>query len=130
MNDIAARYHCRILILLPLLFGCDTFAVRDAHVIQPPALYHEMWDSAQVCTGRRGRFSDLTFFVAEELESRGEILAGHYEPGEKVIYLLEGWENHPMVVKHEMIHALGVYPGHPAVPFESPCKATWETYGR
>lgn len=92
-------------------------------------MYYEMWAEAQGCTQREGRFGAITFYVAEDLVSSGEVVAGHYEAGENAIYLLEGWEDHPMVVKHELIHALGVE-GHPHVPFDSPCKATWQTYGR
>jgi hypothetical protein len=38
--------------------------------------------------------------------------------------LADRYVEHPMVVKPEMIHALGVK-DHPARPFADPCHATW-----
>lgn len=105
--------------------GC-AFVPEDAEPFAPPPEYRQLWDSAQACTGRTGRFEELQWFVTpDNFECAGGIRAGCTRG--KTIILSALYKDHPMVVKHEMIHALGVR-GHPKVPFERPCKATWESY--
>jgi hypothetical protein len=113
-------------LFLTLLMGCSSsFEVTGLVRIQPPYSYRAVWDSAQACTGRHGRFEDLDFFVGESLHSDQGSLAGHTS-GHR-IYIAAGFERNPLVVKHEMIHALGVN-NHPLHPFVVPCRATWESY--
>ena len=110
-----------------LLAGC-AFAPEDAQPFTPPAVYRAVWDSAQACTGRRGDFGQLRFFLVPGPYfdgPKGEPDAG-YTVGHD-IYLAEAYLMHPMVVKHEMIHALGVHK-HPTRPFDEPCHARWESY--
>jgi hypothetical protein len=56
-----------------------------------------------------------------------EALVGRPTTRGHTILLVERYVERPMVVKHEMIHALGVK-DHPARPFADPCHATWATY--
>lgn len=110
-----------------LLFAC-AFEPEGAIPYVPPPEYRVTWDSAQACTGRHRDYSRLRFWVVpgDGFYRGDEALAGYTRfPN---IYIAEGYLDHPMVVKHEMIHALGVN-GHPRVPFADPCHATWESYG-
>lgn len=112
----------RLFPALLLLAGCSTFGPPDATQIDPPASWRTVWDSAQACSGLHGRFDDLRFYVVPKGEMPG--VAGHTEGHD--IYLREDWQESDFVVKHEMIHALGVH-HHPYHPFVDPCHATWES---
>jgi len=114
------------LLVLAACVGC-AFEPEGAEPFTPPASYRVVWDSAQACTGRHGRFGALRFFV---VPGDGFDTPDGREAGRTsgtTIYLSEAYVDHPMVVKHEMIHALGVH-HHPAIPFETPCHATWASY--
>lgn len=115
--------------LVALFLTSCAFEPAEDRPFTPPASYRAVFDSAQACTGRAGDFDYLRFFtmpgVSFESPNGGQVAAftqGH------TIWIAEAYTNHPLVVKHEMIHALGFPSGHPADPFESPCHATWSTY--
>ena len=123
---ISVRQGVFAVLLLLTQAGC-AFEPSADRTLVPPESYREVWAEAQACTGRTGRFDDLHFFVVE-----GSRFEGPHGPAlgytrGKTIWIAERWIDHPMVVKHEMIHALGV-DNHPRVPFAEPCKATWESW--
>jgi len=105
--------------------GC-AFEPENDTPFSPPPGYHEIWAAAQACTGRRGDFNDLRFFTVPGWSfdtpngPAAATTAGHN------IYIAEHWIANRMVVKHEMIHALGIH-GHPYHPFVEPCHATWDS---
>jgi hypothetical protein len=103
--------------------GC-AFEPEHAVPFPPPAEYRAIWGSAKDCTGRRGDFDRLRFYVVPETFKFDDAEAVGYTNG-RDIYLTDEYRDHPMVVKHEMIHALG-YSGHPPV-FET-CRATWASW--
>jgi hypothetical protein len=112
-----------------VLAGCvGAFMPEEAEPFDPPASYRAMWDSAQACTGRTRPFERVAFFKVpgRSFETPdNDRAAGHASEGR--VILAERWMAHPMVVKHEMIHALGVY-NHPRDIFERACKATWDSW--
>ena len=109
-----------------LLFAACAFAPEEAVPFTPPPEYRTIWDSAQACSGRHGDYDRLVFMlVPDAFDCPSGTCAGHTTG--KTIYLAAGYTDHPMVVKHEMIHALGVS-SHPYHPFVDPCHATWESY--
>jgi hypothetical protein len=110
----------RIPILASLLLAACQFEPTGAQQIDPRPEWRAVWDSAQACTQRRGDYRRLRFFV---VPVEGMQLAGHTDGTD--IYLREDFQT-PFVVKHEMIHALGVH-HHPFTPFVNPCHATWES---
>lgn len=44
------------------------------------------------------------------------------------IVLAGAFQDHEMVVRHEMLHALIGAAGHPQGMFEGACRLTWETW--
>ena len=110
-----------VLAALALLTGCAFEPTQDTPLEVKP-WFRAQWDTAQACTGLRGRFEDLRFWRVAELDG-GETAGKTFG---RDIYIAEGYEKYPLVIKHEMIHALGVH-GHPNTPFVLPCKATWES---
>jgi hypothetical protein len=106
-----------------LLLAACSLEPDGAIPIDPPDGARAIWDSAQACTGRRGDFGELRFYVVPD----GELPRNGAKTFGQDIYLREKYRDHPLVLKHEMIHALGIHE-HPYHPFVTPCKATWESY--
>lgn len=106
---------------LLLLSACMFEPPAGAQLIEPPAEWRAVWETAQACSGLEGDFSELHFYVVPvaDMPTKAGETRGHD------IYIREDWQI-PFVVKHEMIHALGIH-DHPRIPFATPCHATWET---
>ncbi|HYC33364.1 MAG TPA: hypothetical protein VEB59_13820 [Gemmatimonadales bacterium] len=129
----------RRLLLLILLTACrgETFEPEDLGAIRftPPPSYRTMWARAEACSGRSGEFERLSWWVVPGVrtfdyaadEPRAD---GLYERNRHTITLAGAALPHPMVVRHEMLHALGYGEEHPAVPFRDPCRATWDSWDR
>lgn len=111
---------------LLLLLGACAFQPQDAVPFNPPVSFRVVWDSAQACTGRRGRFEDLHFFTVEPGGIDGDVHTVGRTEGHD-IYLDTSVQYSGLAVKHEMIHALGVH-GHPVHPFNDPCHAMYDDY--
>jgi hypothetical protein len=119
--------------LLPLLTACS-FEPGDLGAVRfdPPSSYGEMWARAENCSGRTGRFDRLRWWVVPGVElfeyEDGQPRADGLYDSDGDITLAGGALAHPMVVRHEMLHALGFGRDHPAVPFRDPCRATWGSW--
>jgi hypothetical protein len=119
--------------------GCKAFSPAEdgAERFTPPPSYREMWAVAEACSGRRGSFGAITWWVVPDTAAfylgPDGWADGNYRAG--TITLAGDRINHPMVVRHEMLHALGLkavkrdgYFEHPAV--FTTCKATWASWDR
>jgi hypothetical protein len=127
----------RRLFLALLLTGCggETLEPEDLGAVRflPPPSYRAMWDRTQACSGRIGEFDRLSWWVVPGVrtfdyaadEPRAD---GLYERTRHTITLAGAVLAHPMVVRHEMLHALGFGVDHPEVPFSDPCRATWRSW--
>lgn len=124
---------------LPLLFlltACgDGFAPGELGAVRftPPPSYRLMWERAQSCSGRSGEFARLTWWVVPgvrtfEYAEDEPHADGLTDMRSLAVTLAGGALSHPMVVRHEMLHALGIGPDHPEVPFQDPCRATWRSW--
>jgi hypothetical protein len=100
--------------------GGDLGALR----FDPPPSYREMWARAEACSGRRGNFERIRWWVVPGVETFEYGTEQPYADGlwdsDGDITLAGGVLSHPMVVRHEMLHALGFGVDHPAVPFGTP----------
>lgn len=98
----------------------------------PSAWYRTWWEETQACSGLNGRFDAVEWYVVPGVESfshpagNGRRLAG-LAAGRR-IYLAEGKMQHPLVVRHEMLHVLLRRGGHPEVYFNDRCRLTWESW--
>jgi hypothetical protein len=110
--------------------GGDLGALR----FDPPPSYREMWTRAQACSGVRGHFDRIRWWVVPGVDAfeynADEPYADGLWDSDGNITLAGGVLSHPMVVRHEMLHALGFGLDHPAVPFRDPCRATWDSWDR
>lgn len=111
------------------LLGCDRFAPEDAVAFTPPASYRTWWEKTEACSGVRGSFDRVRWFLVpgDGFACPGGRCAGRWETNH-TIYVAEGWRDHEMVVRHEMLHDLIGHGGHPDPPFGVPCPLTWTTW--
>jgi hypothetical protein len=110
--------------------GGDLGALR----FDPPLSYREMWTRTEACSGVRGNFDRIRWWVVPGVEAfeykADEPYADGLWDSDGDITLAGGVLSHPMVVRHEMLHALGFGAAHPSVPFADPCRATWNSWDR
>jgi len=100
--------------------GCATpFAPPEGTVrIDPPPEYRLWWEASRECVDKPEvrRFEDIEWYVSEEiLVLDGRRLAGLTE-GNRV-YLSALFAETPMVIQHELVHAVNGISGHPDDPF-------------
>jgi len=132
----------RALSLIPMLVlgacsGTEPSAALlpvGAQQIAAPAVYAEWYGRTESCSGAAGDFSKVKFFVvpnARSFQSEfGETVALWRKVGAEQYIIVSGeYQQHEMVLRHEMLHALLVREGHPAEYFVARCRLTWETWG-
>lgn len=116
------------LVLASGLAAC-AFEPEGARRIDPLPAYRTWWERTQACSGRRGDFGRVDFYVVPGAEfscPTGQC-AGRWEPGHK-IYIAEKYAAGELVVRHEMLHELLGGGGHPNPPFGHGCPLTWDTW--
>jgi len=129
-----------LLIGLPGLgSGCASLAPSEGGLplgavqISPPAVYQDWAQRTRACSGLEGDLSTVQFYVIPGVQTFST------KDGDKVglwsregrtdrIVIAGDYENHEMVVRHEMLHALLKQEGHPADLFANRCHLTWETW--
>jgi len=116
------------------LSACTEFEPSELGAVRfdPPPSYREMWVRAQECSGRAGDFDRLGWWVVPGVRvfdyEAGQPDADGLYKSDGSITLAGAALSHPMVVRHEMLHALGLGRDHPTVPFRDPCRATWKSW--
>lgn len=101
--------------------------------IATPAVYREWFDRTEACSGRVGDFAAVQFYVVPGVETFAT------EDGAKVgewisvgashrVIIAGNYQNHEMVVRHELLHTLLRQSGHPDEYFISRCRLTWESW--
>lgn len=119
--------------------GCAALGPSEALLpvgavqIAAPPVYREWAQRTRSCSGLEGDLSAVQFYVIPGVETFAT------EDGAKVglwtregrtnrIVIAGSYENHEMVVRHEMLHALLQREGHPTDYFVTRCHLTWETW--
>lgn len=125
-------FRCVAAVLV--LSACTGFEPSDLGAVrfEPPPSYRAMWARAQECSGRAGDFDRLRWWVVPGVKvfdyDTDRPRADGLTDRDGNITLAGGVLSHPMVVRHEMLHALGFGADHPTVPFRDPCRATWASW--
>ena len=140
---MSARRRFPFAVLLSGLSGlgsaCATLAPSEgllppgAVQISPPTVYQDWAQRTRSCSGLEGDLSTVQFYVIPGVQTFST------KDGEKVglwsregrtdrIVIAGNYENHEMVVRHEMLHALLQREGHPSGYFVDRCHLTWETW--
>jgi hypothetical protein len=101
--------------------------------IAAPAIYQDWYQKTEACSGLSGRYSSLQWYVVPGVETFAT------EAGAKVgewisdgtthrIIVAGNYQNHELVVRHELLHSLLRREGHPVEYFVDRCKLTWESW--
>lgn len=101
--------------------------------ISAPVAYADWYGRTEACSGQGGDFSKVRFFVVPNAKSFqtefGETVALWRKVGDEQFIIVSGeYQNHEMVLRHEMLHALLEREGHPMEYFVSRCRLTWDTW--
>jgi len=115
--------------ILGLLAGCElpteeSFLPTAAIEITPPQDYLSWWNQTRQCSGLDGTFSQLHWYVVpgvSTIANDHDEVAGFWLAGRRAIVLAGWYQLSPLVVRHEMLHALLRVPGHPAEYFRVRC---------
>lgn len=130
--------HRAVPVLSLLLVACSSPTGPSHHAPAgairhtPSAWYRTWWEETEACSGLTGRFDAVKWYVVPGVTSfshpagDGRQLTG-LAAGQH-IYLAEGYMQHPLVVRHEMLHVLLRRGGHPEPYFTDLCKLTWESW--
>lgn len=101
--------------------------------IAPPAAYQEWAQRTRSCSGLSGDLSTVQFYVipgVQTFSTNDGAKVGLWSREGKTdrIVIAGNYENHEMVVRHEMLHALLQREGHPQDYFINRCHLTWESW--
>jgi len=140
---MAERRRVPLMVLLSGLSGlgsaCATLAPSESLLppgavqISPPAVYQEWAQRTRSCSGLDGNLSTVQFYVVPGVQTfstddGAKVGLWSREGKANRIVIAGNYENHEMVVRHEMLHALLQREGHPADYFVTRCHLTWETW--
>lgn len=94
----------------------------DAIPLAPSAQYALWWTLTESCSGFSGDMYSYHWYVIPGASSiDGGAAVGQTDPVTRRIVLAGKWAQDGGVVRHEMLHALGAVPGHPAKYFQQKC---------
>ncbi len=124
------------LLLLPLL-GCTTEPIvvlpEGAQEFTAPVAYQTWWQKTEGCSDLAGDMGRIEWYVVPDVTTfetdQGPKVGIRVKAGDRITIVLAGaYQQHEMVVRHEMLHAILDRPGHPPEYFEQRCHLTWATW--
>jgi hypothetical protein len=121
-----------------LAFACAALSCADptgppAHAIRftPPGWYRALYEHDVRCSGRTRPFDALQWYwvPGAGFSYDGQRDAGLTESSPGRIFIAETFLSSPMVLRHEMLHAiLRRAKGHPPAYFNVRCPLMWSNY--
>jgi hypothetical protein len=114
----------RLLVYVVLLAACTDVVApaslpEDAEPYENPA-FAQMWSEVEQCSGLRGDFSAVQFYVVPHFSSKEGVVKGQWYRPHRIV-LAATWKNHEPTIKHEMMHDLLQDSGHPPHYFNGVC---------
>ena len=110
------------------LFGPDL--PDDTQGFIPPPVYREIWAEAEKCSGFKGDFDRVSWYIVpgHDFKCSSGRCIGEWSPPH-AISIADDWKSTAWVVKHEIIHELTGY-SHDNGPRDRQlwgiqCQATW-----
>ncbi len=105
--------------------GCDAGARRDRVVaFAPPAVYARWWALTESCSGLAGSLESVRWMraPASALQSaEGAGTVAYWSSTDNRIVLATNAVTNGRIVRHEMLHALSRFRGHPVALFRDQC---------
>ena len=101
--------------------------------IAAPAIYRDWSARTEACSGLHADFSTVQWYVVPGVttfptESGDKVGMWLSEGGTDRIVIAGNYQNHEMVVSHELLHHLLRREGHPVEYFVDRCHLTWESW--
>lgn len=97
--------------------SCTACTLVQMRYLEPQTVWERWWHETEECLGTTGNFHNVVFYKKKDVTSPcGLNTLACYAPGIHIIIFGYGTEVNETIVRHEMIHALGVW-GHPSPPF-------------
>ena len=128
-----------VAILPGVLGGCTPTSAPEslpagAIPLAAPQIYREWFVRTEACSGLSGAFDRVQWLVVPGVETfetdAGPKVGLWVRRGDRHYIVLAGnYQQHEMVVRHEMLHSLIAASGHPGDLFSNRCNLTWETWG-
>jgi hypothetical protein len=127
-------------LVLPMtLLGCTALAPSEstlpagAIALEAPAVFRTWFARTEGCSGLSGDFSTVQFYVIPGVDAfptpEGNKVGLWSRVGKIHRIVIAGnYQNHEMVVSHEMLHSLLSREGHPEDYFVRKCHLTWESW--
>lgn len=118
------RKALTLAVALSACVGClDPLPAKlDAQPLDPRPIYRALWAEVETCSGLRGDFDRVLWFVIPGVtfdcpSSSGRCRGARTDP--RNIYIASAYVDdsltHYFTVRHEILHELGARPGHPRV---------------
>ena len=115
-----------------LLAACSgPLAPRNAVPFTPPSWYRALYEHDQACSGGKREWAELSWYwvPGTSFSYDGSQDAGLTDGRAGRIYLSQDYLSNPLVIRHEMLHALlRSTPGHPHEFFYVRCLLMWSNY--
>lgn len=104
-------------VLLVGAWACrNPFVPLDATPLSPPAIYAELWQQVETCSGLTSDWRRIDWFAVptEQFATPEGWAMGRWQPAH-TIYLSDAGQRTYRTVKHEMLHDLLQSGDHPPV---------------
>ena len=89
-----------------------TASVFGRRPFPAPATYQTWWASTERCSGLRGSFGRVSWYLADGIQGDGAVAKARWSPPHDII-IVAGYEGDDFIVRHEMLHdLLGGDPAH------------------
>lgn len=109
-----------ILILVAMLLSTTTAIAQDVRPVEGrEAQYRQWYQELEKCSGLKGDFNRLNFYVTTDHLHNGRTFDGYWEQQSNSIVLRKPWERES--VQHEMMHDLLQSTSHPLHYFKGVC---------
>jgi hypothetical protein len=97
----------KLIAVVVLLFGTCAFAPSGTEPFTPPESYRAQYDSAQACSGVKGNFDQVHWYLipGHDFPCPSGRCIGQWNPPHD-IYIAEVWKNIGWVVRHEAVHEI------------------------
>lgn len=139
-SPLRALRHLGLAATVPaVLAACTPTAPSEslpagAVPLTTPEVYREWFARTESCSGLAGSLDQVQFLVVPgvatfETDAGPKVGLWVRHAGRQYIVIAGAYQQHEMVVRHEMLHSLIGASGHPAELFSNRCALTWETWG-
>lgn len=140
MSQFSSRSSSPATLLLGVvLMGCGSLEPSEPALpplavrIEAPAVYQQWFAATSACSGLPETAEVVEWYVvpgAASFRADGADRVGMWQrvDGRSQIVIAGAYQNHEMVVRHEILHHLIGQAGHPSELFEERCPLTWDRW--